>query len=346
MDSILIDNTEYLFVSDVMEITKCADGAKTAREFIKNKKIDNSVVNYVRKRNSGYFLTNGKSNRYDVLCIELSSVKKIFGLDVTIRKKIRCGDADYFSKVSIKNVVHGALIDGADAKFITIDKNRWSSENPGTSDIETRGKPKIDGIYFKAIDVGLCFKIPSIINIITGDGSALFSCLHYVYISRDNHHELYLTYEGLVAISSTPIMKSYVQWIKQNLKDAEETKNLVDGSIVYAYVITLGTVGDLRDIMKIDKQYDDSHFVVKYGTSDDLMEMIKVNGFEKYFPQLKYGANINSNDARECEHKMGKVFGNYPHFIYRKNKMAVVSKKQLGLLEDNYEYFEKKYAVE
>jgi hypothetical protein len=167
-------------------------------------------------------------------------------------------------------------------------------------EVDVRGDRTRKGTYFKVKDIGKVFGVNRLDNDISSKRSAYNRCEHYIrltddnIISNTNDGNYYFTSKGLYMwLFKAEGVKAehYINWMMDTLFTVqfgtqEEKEELVGVSrqelasglklcvnkISGLYLIKLGTVKQLRDVMDLGDEQDDKDLVCKFGYSKDIQK--------------------------------------------------------------------------
>lgn len=213
-----------------------------------------------------------------------------------------------------------------------------------TVEIMARGVRDIDGIYFKASDIGSMLSIANITNTFTKEFTRFEKDKHYLYFLENKKPVMYLTYYGLVRllfVSTKDIAEHFQKWafnvlFKTQGESIDKKQELVSDvlglniqsirsflntgmtSMPTLYMLELGKVKDLRDVFSIPSHFKDDDVVLKFGLTNDLSRRLMEH--DKYYGKiikrvgceirLKYHAYIDTIYLYEAEKEISDYFKN------------------------------------
>lgn len=244
MNTITVNNEKCIFVKDLFAVAPIyTQGSKSSRKLMVEKNISKDDFYHVRCVDGEYYLTDGKSNKHDILCVKLSIVENVPEVAKKLKsarktKNVDCTNKKWVTKRNIqlndeaddgeKKDVKPVLINHIDAKIITLEDNQKFRDCDGNIiDIETRGDREFDKIYFKLSDIAESFGVKNIENTILDAKSHYEPVIDFVYITLEKKKKaqkkdvaLFLTYEGVLKIFivlKNSKMRPYVRWAIETL---------------------------------------------------------------------------------------------------------------------------------
>lgn len=199
------------------------------------------------------------------------------------------------------------------------DDEKFKNDSDEIMEIETRGVRENNGIYFKVKDVANALGMNALIDTITANHTTYKEGYEYKYFicvinnegKSKTKKEIYLTFLGLMRvffISRNERTHKYINWIVSivytvQMGTVEQKKGLISSikgisyemvqemntinmtTVSCVYLIGLNTVENLREVMNIGEEYDDSMYVCKYGFSKDFDD--RKNGHKTEFKQIQ-----------------------------------------------------------
>ncbi|KAJ3185082.1 hypothetical protein HDU87_002648 [Geranomyces variabilis] len=176
------------------------------------------------------------------------------------------------------------------------DAQKWSDEDGKPVELETRGELTKTGLLFRAADVAkkLLGTTPRNLRKTIYDGDAFVPDEDFIRVRQDNVTTIYVTFSGVVRLlyrSRRALARRFTDWATEKLfvlkaGDDNDRAGLA-GDILgvplqtaltilnkcplpcaQVYLLTLGTVGKLRETMTIaNANAADDHIVVKIGAT-------------------------------------------------------------------------------
>ncbi|KAI8591321.1 hypothetical protein BDZ88DRAFT_470638 [Geranomyces variabilis] len=228
---------------------------------------------------------------------------------------------------------------------------KFQNEDGEPQEVETRGVRAANGIFFRANDVSLLVSEHRlwVTNRVTHPNSSFERgpdkdfVSFKVLVNEDGRpracSRLFLTYRGLVRVmnvSRTPAARRFCDWAAALLQAAQmgsrEQRQEAAASILKTpiakvrealssfspkpsgvYLLSLGTVGQLRKSMEIANDIPDAHVVLKWGETGDLDDRIRkhladygrIRGATVELVKFIY---IDSSHLTTCEATMARYF--------------------------------------
>ena len=182
-------------------------------------------------------------------------------------------------------------------------------------DIEMVGELNKNNCYFKTDDISRIFNMPSLKRTLISSDTLYKINIHYKYFIAPIHQNLeyrkiknmqnkaisYMTYKGVIMCifhNTNPLAESFQDWCLDKLfkhqfgtieQKQELAADLLDTTsdvvkevfnksattIPCVYLFTIGTAGELRKSMNIDKKYKDHVTICKYGMTIDIAKRSK-----------------------------------------------------------------------
>lgn len=233
MNTITVNRTKYVYAKDLFSIApEYTKGLKTPRSIIAERGIKDDDYCYVRCVKGEYHLSNGKSNKKDLICIKLSAIEhvpeiseKLNSLPKNKINNIKCTGKLWVTKRHLKEQAKetdekiDGVIDHEEAKLIIIDEIYKFRFEGIIINVEIRGDRRHDKIYFKISDIANSLGIMSFNNVILGTHSSYNIIEDYVFIKNEEGGkkkiDLFLTFEGLMRYFITTKcckMRKYIKW--------------------------------------------------------------------------------------------------------------------------------------
>lgn len=177
------------------------------------------------------------------------------------------------------------------------ENEKFRDDNNNVLEIEIRGERKYDKIYFKASDIEKEFVIPNLVKHIMSKDTKYEYGIHYKFYCGQppssvdkitKHNSLYLTYFGLIRYifvsKGNKIAEQIQEWALKKLfthqfgtveqkkhlagellgipyNDMKRFLNIHINEIPCVYLIGLGCVHNLRDVMNIPEKYIDDSII-------------------------------------------------------------------------------------
>jgi hypothetical protein len=189
--------------------------------------------------------------------------------------------------------------------------------------------------------------------------------------------ELYLTYEGILRVlfaSHSSNVKPFVKWATETLfthqlgskedkkllankllgcdiDQSRKTLNCSSGKISSIYLITLGFVKDLRQVLNIPDSFNDDYIVVKYGRSDNLQRRLqehqnKYNKLDNVNIMLKLYSYVDDEFSPQAEAAVKRFFNwgkyNLEHIEYK--ELAIISANDFETVRKEYDIIKNNYG--
>jgi len=267
------------------------------------------------------------------------------------------------------------------------DHEKFRDTNGNIVEIETRGTKNRKNIYFKVSDVSIGFDMKSLNEVLCHKEKGYEKNTDYkIFFIRDRltngqSHTikkcLYLTYRGLLRVlfvSRNTNVERFQDWAEESLftiqMGTKEDKVKLGTSILnispktykavfstYAnkfpciYLLSLGTVKDLRNTFGIDASTPDDYIVYKYGFTDDLQRRIgenetKYNKLENVNVKLATFNIIDPIYMKEAERDIREECNAYEVSLKSDgyNELIVLNEKQLKHTKQHYSRIGREYA--
>lgn len=275
----------------------------------------------------------------------------------------------------------------APALLILEDNEKFKDTDGNIVEIETRGERHEDKIYFKCKDISSVFEMPNLNkNIVDKDKGYERNTDYKLFFIHDRlpngeSHAIkkciYLTYEGLLRVLFVSRNKNasfFRKWATKTLftiqMGTKEDKVKLGTSILnispktykavfstYAnkfpciYLLSLGTVKDLRDTFGIDSSTPDDYIVYKYGFTDDLQRRIgehetKYNKLPNVNVKLATFNIIDPIYMKEAERDIREECNAYEVSLKSDgyNELIVLNEKKLKHTKQHYSRIGREYA--
>lgn len=275
----------------------------------------------------------------------------------------------------------------APALLILEDNEKFKDTDGNILDIETRGTKSRKNIYFKISDVSKGFDMKNLNTTLSHKEGGYEKNIDYkVFFIRDrlpNEQSptikkcLYLTYHGLLRVlfvSRNKNVERFQDWAEESLftiqMGTKEDKVKLGTSILnispktykavfstYAnkfpciYLLSLGTVKDLRDTFGIDASTPDDYIVYKYGFTDDLQRRIgehetKYNKLPNVNVKLATFNIIDPIYMKDAERDIREECNAYEVSLKSDgyNELIVLNEKQLKHTKQHYSRIGREYA--
>ena len=275
----------------------------------------------------------------------------------------------------------------APALLILEDNEKFKDTDGNILDIETRGTKSRKNIYFKVSDVSKIFDMENLSATLLDtrgwyerkiDYETFF--IRQAFGSTKSHTIkkcVYLTYHGLLRVlfvSRNKNVKRFQDWAEESLftiqMGTKEDKVKLGTSILnispktykavfstYAnkfpciYLLSLGTVKDLRDTFGIDASTPDDYIVYKYGFTDDLQRRIgenetKYNKLDNVNVKLATFNIIDPIYMKDAERDIREECNAYEVSLKSDgyNELIVLNEKQLKHTKQHYCRIGREYA--
>jgi len=275
----------------------------------------------------------------------------------------------------------------APALLILEDNEKFKDTDGNILDIETRGTKSRKNIYFKVSDVSKIFDMENLSATLLDtrgwyerkiDYETFF--IRQAFGSTKSHTIkkcLYLTYHGLLRVlfvSRNKNVERFQDWAEESLftiqMGTKEDKVKLGTSILnispktykavfstYAnkfpciYLLSLGTVKDLRNTFGIDASTPDDYNVYKYGFTDDLQRRIgenetKYNKLENVNVKLATFNIIDPIYMKDAERDIREECNAYEVSLKSDgyNELIVLNEKQLKHTKQHYSRIGREYA--
>ena len=266
-------------------------------------------------------------------------------------------------------------------------EEKFIDTNGQILDIEIRGTRNIDNIFFKVKDVGALFKLGDVKTILLNKDSSFTSILHYKLFKsirinnpdsnknkKGNQYVLFLTFKGLIKllyVSQSKNAEHFQDWSNKllfthKLGTIEEKKQLSSellgipyndmkrfinihiNEIPCVYLISLGTVTNLRESMNISNEFTDESIIFKFGFTKNFKERWsmhkteynKIKGINLYLKNISIiDAEYVSNAEKDIKNSLHKYSFNYD----KHEELLIIPNKDIKYVENinsliNYKY--------
>lgn len=302
METIIINNIEYYKGDDLFIHTPIfCKKSRTARELIKHKNIENTI--YAKNINGEWIKTDGNSKKFDKILIP----------------KNFCNTIPELNNENNKIIIDDNGIEKAPEIICLNDNEKFKDENGNILEIETRGERKVNGLFFKVIDVENAFNINYLNDVLNYKLGTYNYKIDYIYFMCKKNNSLekikdrvfikktmFLTFNGfLKLIHSTLHLSSdtrltSTKWLYDNFYSKKEkeyiiniSKDIEKSKIGYVYCITSKTVNH-----------------IKIGFWTGCLTSLKQR-YATYYGSDTYLFSVKTLNARELEKKCHHKFKHY-----------------------------------
>ena len=300
------------------------------RSIIQKKNIPDTDYVYSVLRSKEWRLTNADCKKSQLLISKTWVDKYFFGINERQVVKSVLLQESVVDKTENKDIEMEEInniqdnIEAAPSILYLNNEEKFTDLDGNIVDIETRGERNKNKIYFNVPDVSKAFNMHKLHDTLIDKRGAYIKSQHYKYFIRVNTvlngnapiKSLYLTYKGLLRVlfaSNAGNAEKFQDWAEEKLftiqmgSKAEKTKLGTDilnispktykavfstyaSKFPCIYLLSLGTVGLLRDTFGIDPDVNNDLIVYKYGFTDDLSRRIAEH-------EAKYGKlpNVKMN---------------------------------------------------
>lgn len=300
------------------------------RSIIQKKNIPDTDYVYSVLRSKEWRLTNADCKKSQLLISKTWVDKYFFGINERQVVKSVLLQESVVDKTENKDIEMEEInniqdnIEAAPPILYLNNEEKFTDTDGNIVDIETRGERNKNKIYFNVPDVSKVFNMHKLHDTLIDKRGAYIKSQHYKYFIRVNTvlngnapiKSLYLTYKGLLRVlfaSNAGNAEKFQDWAEEKLftiqmgSKAEKTKLGTDilnispktykavfstyaSKFPCIYLLSLGTVGLLRDTFGIDPDVNNDLIVYKYGFTDDLSRRIAEH-------EAKYGKlpNVKMN---------------------------------------------------
>lgn len=369
ISKIIFGDNAFYQADDINEISPASfKGCTSIRVIINKKNIPQDDYLYARydAKDDSWDVTDGLSRKFDKLFISVAWAKdNIPELSKTAKHEVPMAP-----------------------ELIHLTKKEKFRDNDGNIiEIEVRGEREFDKCYFRAKDIEKGFELKHLCNTITNkEYNGYQKNIHYKYFNVKKSlpqrkikikKDLFINYFGLMRIlfaSSPKNGSKFMTWASKVVFTAQmgtpdqklqlvsditgvpikATKAIFDKSanaIPGIYLICLGKVEELRDILDIDDSYEDNDFVYKFGLSEDINR--RSGEHQRKFKKMGINdiklctySTIDPLNISKAETKLKKKFINYemmlPHEEF--TELAVIPMKKLKQIKDEYAQLGQLYA--
>lgn len=326
-----INNIEYYLAKDFVDEPCFEACSKSNSRFIKKRElIEDDDFNYFKMTKEGY---------------EVIRVRSRFAKLMVTKEWV-----DNYNATCVSPKVEN------EPPLIDLEKNHmkpFSDDEGNIYPIEVRGQRNYKDCYFLAKDIAECFGIKNLeMDLVRPTNNHYQEGIHYRRFWRTNldtttktssrKKRLFLTYKGLLNLifrSTSKKADRFADWVceivftvhmgtaKQKLDltseligiPQENVKQYFDACVANVsglYLISLGTVGQLRKIFGIPDDYQDDMIVYKYGRSDNIATRYQqhVKSYAKlrvYDIRLVYYCPVDTAMASKAEADLRDRFEEY-----------------------------------
>jgi hypothetical protein len=366
MEEIIINENTYYDAESVQKLSPIFfKGCRNVREVIKKKAINDENFIYGACKNDEWKATNGSSKKTDKLLFLVDWAKE--------------NVPELAEDEEVKHDIEKA----PDIINLT-DDEKMKDDEGNIVEIEVRGKREHNMCFFLVKDVMEAFNMKNLsVNILDKKSNFVDKedYTHFVCnILRKSYKssikkELYLTYSGLLRVLFASHSKSankFVKWASETLFVAQmgtkkqkqrlaanilgvdamavrEVFSKTSTDMPCIYLFRLGSVKELRDIMKIDKKYTDDMIVYKWGMTNNLSrrtgEHIDGFGALNIDPKLIRYNYVDPQYMSTAETDLKNVINGFGfHFTFdTMNELAILNKKNLKEVEKQYDQISRSY---
>ena len=392
MEIIEINNKQYIIGEKIFEYAPLfCKGSRNPRELVKTKGLNPPEFVCARKdKNGGWIQSDGKSRRLDKVLFleslvrEIPEVQKYMSLEGKVENKEEEEESKRFEKYNIDPLPPIIILED-DEKFKDDSGNIYDIETRGERQVdkiyfsvEDVSKCfELENLYTLIRDERKTYKLNEHYKIFICKKPAILAISSKVSTNKIQK-KVYLTYEGILKVlfsSRSPKVKKFVKWATETLftiqmgsieKKQEMVSNVLGidpkvlrevlkssaNSLPCVYLISLGSVGNLRKKLNIDKKICDNHIVCKYGYTDNLSRrMIEHNSvFHKLGIdiKIKYYSYIDPQFLSKAEKKLKNFYEalnvklEYDNF----SELVVIPDNLIekNIIREQYEQLSKSYA--
>jgi len=349
---VCIDDEEYYLADELKEFDKryfhgCA---KTSRKIIEKKSISENKYDYIIQKEGNWKFSN-ESSKKAKLAIKKKWIEK--NMPSMSNGKVKEEYDNEPNQIVLKN--NESLID----------------EDASEMDIMIVGEREYNKCYFRVKDISKYFEAPNLDNaILRNDRDSYVENKHYKYFISNknaigkkhlNTKILYLTYAGLIRFLFTSRNKKaelFQEWatkilfthqvgtLEQRTKlvknllgttvtNAIDTLNNSVSEISCVYLLVIGKVKDIKQLMKIKNDWDDECYVCKFGETCDLRR--RINEHKTTYGEfgndlrLKYYGYVDGINTIKAENAIKKRFieMNVVCQIEKHDEIIILNKEQL-----------------
>jgi hypothetical protein len=354
MNTLTWNHQKYYLAEDVKKVLPLVfTGCKTVRELINRKQLTKKT-DYVYARHNKdsniWTLSDGTSMKFDKLFLSKQFV-----------------DNEYDTK--IPDIYQVEMFDDACTFF--------------GDELEVWGERAKDKCFFRVANVSTVLNMPNLHSTIIKDITGYTIGNDYSHFITKiigqplySHRELYLTYNGLIRVlnvSNNHRLKELDQWIYitlyENVLGSHSRQHIlpdnilggtytnivghlrkISPSIPCIYLMRVGTVVELSDVMHFRKGINNEHIVFKYGRSNNLVARMGSHSpnYMREFDRditLEYFHCIDPNYLVPAEADVRNyVNDNNISYKYKNNnKLTILSTEQLKKIKVVYSKIGCKY---
>lgn len=356
---IKINNKSYYSADALMDYSSIFfKGCNNSRAIVAKKDIPQKNFVYAVNKDDEWIETEGKSRKFDRLFL-----KKIW-VETNIPE---------FSDEAKYEI-------GMAPEIIELKKNEKFRDNDNNIvEIEVRGEREFDKCFFKVKDIVEGFGMKYLDDNIIDKRSGYSRDVHYKYFNvqqtgnskkKKIKTTLFLTYTGLLRVlfaSHKGHADKFIKWASETLFAAQmgtkQQKNIVIAKMLGVtpeviksvfsktastlpciYLLYLGKVKDLREILDIDNEYDDDDDVYKYGNTDDLdrrmgehkRDFAKIGIKNIQLTQFGFiDVQYKTNAETDLKKFINAMELNLEHDTFE--ELAVIPKKKFPLVKQQYD---------
>lgn len=253
---------------------------------------------------------------------------------------------------------------------------KFKGENDEPLDIDVRGEKSLEGVYFKASDIGHVFQYERIDKLIIHERGDYGYNEHYKYFNTEKgwgnspsdhpNKELYLTYLGVLKFlfcSRGNKAGRFQKWASRILfavqmgdpehreEVAAEALNITHkkllqclkmsaGAISCVYLVKIGTVGNMKQHFNLQGFSNDEDVVYKFGKSCDLGRRMREHfkSFGKDEVELVCYAYVDEEFASDAETRLKDHFQGFDLRVQDKQhtEMIVLNQQRLHTVKQIY----------
>jgi hypothetical protein len=290
--------------------------------------------------------------------------------DISDEEKEESNEGKVDSNDEIKNIIKKA------PPVLKLEnKEKFINAEGEILEIDVRGERDPDKCYFKASDTGTAFNIKNISGTLYKSSSSFKVKIHYKNFivknpDKKRRKTLYLTFYGLIKllfVMRSKCAEHFQKWAYKKLfiiqmGKPEEKQELaakligVSSEVVKhvfikgvsttpsVYLCLLGTVKELRKIMKIDDDIPDTSLVCKFGFTKDTPQRLDQHNDEygsitKKHVELLLYSYIDPTHISHAETDIKNFFKLMNVTFEYKNytELVIITKKQLdGVIKKEY----------
>ena len=293
---VTIESKQYInsaeLSSKIPKTNKLSKSSYYLIQYLNLEKEKNCIC--AKKINNVWTKSEGNSRRFDKVFIDADPIIKNTYLSQFIELPKNDISIDNTKIVSTNNKELNATNKREFNLIILNEDEKFKDSSNNVYEVEIRGVRKYNEIYFKIKDISKCFNIKTLRSNVSDKNSSYDEHIDYIHIDTESYKNvLFFTYKGLLRslfVSRSKETSKFVDWCMKTLFAAqfgtEKQKNKLISSmkgisydIIHdlfsrnarsmpcIYLVSLNTVGELRESMNIDKSIDDNSIVYKFGLS-------------------------------------------------------------------------------